>query len=116
MEKIAQKLTQINVPSEHNPLLEEVIRKVNENDEILTLWEVMNVNAITRLKMSDHGIVHFQIVANMALRMARLLQKHNVPLSIISDHNLSHNHGELVIFLASIFHDLSAEKIMKSIV
>jgi uncharacterized protein len=99
-------LNQLNVPAAHNPLLAEALKRVNESEEILTLWEVMNVNAIDRLKMSDHGIVHFQIVANMALKMARLLQKHNIPLSIIKDHNLTHDHGELVIFLASIFHDL----------
>jgi hypothetical protein len=42
----------------------------------------------------------------MALRIARILQKHDIPLSIIKDHNLTHNHGEVVIFLASIMHDL----------
>jgi len=105
-EKIPQKLTQISVPTQHNPLLAQALERVNANQEILALWEVMNVNAMDRLKMSDHGIVHFQIVANMALKMARLLQKRDVPLSIIKDHNLTHNHGELVIFLASIFHDL----------
>lgn len=106
MDETPKKLTHISVPAEHNPLLQQVLERVNSNEEILTLWDVMNVNAIDRLKMSDHGIVHFQIVANMALRIARLLQKHDIPLSIIKDHRLTHNHGEVVIFLASIFHDL----------
>lgn len=99
-------LNQISVPCTHNPLLEKVLGLVNQNEEILSLWSVMNVNAMDRLKMSDHGIVHFQIVANMALRMARIFQKKEIPLSIIKDHGLTHNHGEVVIFLASIMHDL----------
>lgn len=105
MEPRKRDLTQITVPADKNPLIQEVLARVNENEEILTLWKVINVNAIDRLKMSDHGIVHFQIVANIALRMSRLLEKHNVPLSIVADHKLTQNHGELVVFLASIMHD-----------
>ncbi len=99
-------LTKITVPSKENPLLTTVLEKVNSNEEILTLWKVINTNAIGRLKYGDHGIVHFQIVANIALRMARILKNKNIELSIIKDFNLTHNHGEIVIFLASIFHDL----------
>lgn len=106
MDSEVHKLTQLNIPTAHNPLLAEVVKRVNENEEVFALWDVINVNAMDRLHFSDHGAVHFQIVANMALRMARLLQKHDIPLSIIKDHGLTHNHGEVVIFLASIFHDL----------
>jgi uncharacterized protein len=106
MENQSKPFTHISVPSEHNPLLQKAVERVNETTELLTLWKIMNVNAMDRLKMSDHGIIHFQIVSNMALRMARILQRHDTPLSIIKDHKLTHNHGELVIFFASIMHDL----------
>jgi uncharacterized protein len=99
-------LTRITVPSKDNPILSKVLKRVNDNEEILTLWKVINVNAINRLKYGDHGIVHFQIVANIALRMARILEKNNIELSIIKDFGLTYNHGEVVVFLASIFHDL----------
>jgi uncharacterized protein len=106
MEPRKRDLTQISVPSDKNPLIQEALKRVNENEELLTLWKCINVNAMDRLRMSDHGIVHFQIVSNIALKMARMLAKHGVELSIIKDHGLTHNHGELVIFLASIMHDL----------
>jgi len=106
METQNKNLTQISVPAKNNRLIEKALEAINKNEEILSLWRVINVNAIDRLNMSDHGIVHFQIVANIALRIARILEKHEVPLSIVSDHGLTQNHGELVIFLASIMHDL----------
>ncbi len=106
MKRKTKELTRITVPANENPLLKKVLEEVNNNTEILTLWEVINTNAIKRLKYGDHGIVHFQIVANIALRMARILQKNKIDLSVIKDFGLTHNHAELIIFLASIFHDL----------
>jgi metal-dependent HD superfamily phosphatase/phosphodiesterase len=96
----------INVPSEHNELIQKVLKNINSNEEIKTLWMVINVNAIDRLKMTDHGHVHFQIVANISLKIARMLDKHGVELSIVEDYGLSKNHSELVILLTSLFHDL----------
>lgn len=106
MEKKNKDLTQISVPVKNNLLLGRVLSEVNSNEEILALWKVINVNAIDRLNMSDHGIVHFQIVANIALRIARILEKNKVGLSIVDDHGLTQDHGEVVIFLASLMHDL----------
>ncbi len=96
----------IHVPTEGNVLLEKCLGNVNSNKTLYTLWKVINVNAIDRLGMSDHGPVHFQIVANIALRLARLLTKNGVKMSTASDFKLENNHSELVIFLASILHDL----------
>jgi len=99
-------LSQISVPARKNELITQALARVNKNEEILTLWEVINVNAIDRLQMTDHGIVHFQIVANIGLKLARLLEKRGADLSIVSDHELTQNHGELVVVMASLFHDL----------
>lgn len=96
----------INVPAEHNPHIQKVVENINSNEEVKTLWQVINVNAIDRLGMTDHGPIHFQIVANIALKLARMLKKHGVELSIQKDFGLSREHGELVILLASLFHDL----------
>jgi|SRR5579859_932447 len=96
----------IRVPLNNNRLLEQAIQRVNQNEEILTLWKVANVNAIERLGFSDHGPVHVQIVANIALRLARILLKNNVQMSIVKDFQLTNQHAELVILLASLFHDL----------
>jgi hypothetical protein len=96
----------INVPVLDNELLEKALEIINENQEVRTLWKVINVNAIDRLGMSDHGPVHFQIVANIALRLGRILQKNNVEMSITKYFGLSVKYAELVILLASILHDL----------
>jgi uncharacterized protein len=96
----------IHVPIRSNVLLEKALNGINQDVEIKTLWRVLNVNAIDRLGMTDHGPVHFQIVANIAIRITRLLTKHQVQMAIEKDYELSHDHAELVILLASLFHDL----------
>ncbi len=67
-------LRKINVPFLENEVLGKTLEIINDNEEVRTLWKVINVNAIDRLGMSDHGPVHFQIVANIALRLSRILQ------------------------------------------
>lgn len=96
----------ITVPVLDNEILEKALEIINDNQEVRTLWKVINVNAIDRLGMSDHGPVHFQIVANIALRLGRILQKNNVEMSITKYFGLSVKYAELVILLASLFHDL----------
>ncbi len=96
----------IKVPILDNEILGKALEIINDNQEIQTLWKVINVNAIDRQGMSDHGPVHFQIVANIALRLGRILQKNNVEMSITQYFSLPVQYAELVILLASIFHDL----------
>ena len=96
----------IRVPLGENPLLEQALAIINANQEVLTLWKVINVNAIDRLGMSDHGAVHFQIVANIGLKLTRLLAKRGVEMSITKYFALSQQHAELVVLLACLFHDL----------
>ena len=96
----------IHVPARTNTLLEKALAVINGDVEIKTLWRVLNVNAIDRLEMTDHGPVHFQIVSNIAIRLARILVKNQVEMSIVKDYELTNDHAELVILLASLFHDL----------
>jgi metal-dependent HD superfamily phosphatase/phosphodiesterase len=96
----------IKVPAHRNGLLEKTLALINEDVEIKTLWRVININAIDRLGMTDHGVVHFQIVSNIALRLARILAKNQVRMSITRNYDLSNDDAELVILLASLFHDL----------
>lgn len=99
-------ITKITVPADYNDLLQKAVEKINANEEIWAMWKAINVNALHRLAMSDHGPVHFQVVANIGLKIARILKKNGVELSIVNDHDLTYEHGELVIFLASMTHDL----------
>lgn len=96
----------IHVPLKHNQLLGKTLEQINANEEILTLWNILNINAIDRMGMSDHGPVHFQIVANIALRLMRILEKHKVEMSIVKHFKLTRDHAEVVVVLASILHDV----------
>lgn len=98
--------TTIRVPLEDNPLLEEVLQRINTNPEIATLWKITNVNAIKRLVMTDHGVQHFQIVANNALTIQRLMVKRGIEMSICADFGLSVHHAEVVVLLTSLLHDI----------
>lgn len=96
----------IHVPLYGNEILEKAVERINQDTEVRTLWRVINVNAIDRSGMSDHGPVHFQIVANIALRLTRLLVKSQVEMSIVKNYGLSNHYAELVVFLGSTLHDL----------
>jgi len=96
----------INLDTKNNKLLKEVLARVNKNTEIKTMWEMTNTNAIKRMGYSDHGVVHFQIVAEYALQMTRILVSHGSKMGIVRDYALTKDHGEVVVVLASLFHDL----------
>jgi metal-dependent HD superfamily phosphatase/phosphodiesterase len=96
----------IRVPARHNPRLLQVVDRVNADAELYTLWQVVNVNAVQRLRMSDHGPVHVQIVTNIALKLLRLLGDRGVQPNLVVDHNLSSEDAEVVVVLASLLHDL----------
>ena len=96
----------LKIDTNNNKLLSQVVSRINKNDEIKTLWKIMNVMAIDRLGMSDHGPTHFQIVANNGLKIARILNKSKVEMSITKDFGLGYDYAETVVFLGCIMHDL----------
>jgi hypothetical protein len=96
----------IRLPARHNPRLQQMIDRVNTDAELYALWQVVNINAVQRLGMSDHGPVHVQIVTNIALKLLRLLGERGVQPNIVADHNLSSEDAEVVVVLASLLHDL----------
>lgn len=106
IDEVSTSKIKISIPLDGNKILEEVVNRVNGNRELKTLWRVMNVNAIERLGYTDHGPTHFNVVANYALQISRILNKHGVKMSIVRDFGLTYDHAEVVIFLASIMHDL----------
>jgi len=65
-----------------------------------------NTNAVKRMGMSDHGPVHFQIVANIALRLLRLLVERGIQPNVVSDHNLTVEDAEVIVVLSALLHDL----------
>ena len=96
----------IRLPARHNPILQQVVERVNADEQLYALWTAMNVNAVTRLGMSDHGPVHFQVVSNIALKLLRQLIEAGVVPSIVRDHGMTNNDAEVVVVLGALLHDL----------
>jgi metal-dependent HD superfamily phosphatase/phosphodiesterase len=96
----------IRVPSRHNPRLAEIIERVNGDEELKAIWRCANVNAVDRLGLSDHGWVHIQIVANVGLKLLRLLLDAGIRPSIVVNHGLSNEDAEVVVVLGALLHDL----------
>jgi uncharacterized protein len=97
---------EIRLPVRHNPVVQAVVDRVNEDEELYALWTAMNVNAVDRLGMTDHGPVHFQIVSNIGLRMLRLLVERGVVPSVVKDHGMGNDEAELIVVMACLLHDL----------
>lgn len=95
-----------SVPSRHNPKLQRLVSGINADIELQQLWRCANVNAVDRARMSDHGPVHIQIVANISLKLLRLLMGGDVEPSIVRDHGLTAEDAEVVVVLAAALHDV----------
>jgi metal-dependent HD superfamily phosphatase/phosphodiesterase len=99
------KRLRINAPR-GNDRLREVLERVNASDELYALWTVVNVNAMDRLGMTDHGPVHVKIVMNIAVKLLRLLVKRGIEPSIVRDYGLGNDDAEVVVALAALLHDV----------
>ena len=49
--KTAISSSAINVPTKGNKILEKVLKRANDDEELKVMWDVINVNAIERRKM-----------------------------------------------------------------
>ncbi len=96
----------VHVPDARNPKLQRFMEAVRADAELYMYWQAQNVNAITRLGMTDHGPVHVHIVANLALRLLRMLVAHGVQPSIVRDYDLSVDDAEVVVVAAALLHDI----------
>lgn len=97
---------EIRLPVRHNPPLQRILAQINADVDLQALWRCANVTAVDRLHMSDHGPVHVQIVANIALRLLRLLVARGVQPSVVRDHGLANEDAEVVVALGALLHDL----------
>ena len=96
----------LHLPARHNPTLHKLVERINADDEVYALWECANVNAVTRLGMTDHGPVHVHIIANIALKLMRLLIAAGIQPTLVRDHGLTNEDAEVVVVLAALTHDL----------
>jgi len=95
-----------SLPARHNPRLQELTERIDGDEELRQMWRSVNINAMDRGGYSDHGEVHIKIVANIALRLARLLMAAGVPMSVVSDYGLTNDDAEVIVVLGAALHDL----------
>ena len=95
-----------NIPFRNNAKLKNVMDKVKADTKLHTYWKCSNVMAIERMGYTDHGPTHVKIVANLALRLLRILVDKQVAPSIVKNYGMRNEDAEVVVVLGSIFHDL----------
>jgi metal-dependent HD superfamily phosphatase/phosphodiesterase len=94
------------VPVRKNQMLRQVVERINQDEELLQLWRCANINSVNRMNYPDHGLVHIKIVANMALKLIRMLAGANVEMSVTADYDLEVDDAEVIVVLAACLHDL----------
>ena len=96
----------IKLPSRHNAKLKSLVNEVNRDRKLQAYLKCVNVVAIDRMGFTDHGPIHVKIVANSALKLLRLLVESGVVPNIVKDYGLTNEDAEVIVFLASVMHDL----------
>ncbi|MCX8150235.1 MAG: HD domain-containing protein [Candidatus Bathyarchaeota archaeon] len=95
-----------NIPYKGNPKLQQVMEQIKKDTKLHTYWRCSNVMAIDRMGYTDHGPTHVKIVANLALKLLRMLVEKGVKPSIVANYGMKNEDAEVVVVLGSIFHDL----------
>ena len=95
-----------NIPFRRNRKLKQIMASVQQDSLLNSYWKCCNIMAIDRMGYTDHGPTHVKIVANLALKLLRILVKSGVEPSIVKDYKMENVDGEVVVVLGSIFHDL----------
>ena len=94
------------IPVRKNQMLRQVVERINQDEELLQLWRCANINSVDRMNYPDHGLVHIKIVANMALKLIRVLAGANVEMSVTANYGLEADDAEVIVVLAAGLHDL----------
>lgn len=94
------------VLAKKNRKIKRLVQRINEDAELQQLWKCANVNAVDRGGISDHGEIHIRIVANAALKILRLLAASGIEPSVVKNHGLGRDDGEVVVVLAACLHDI----------
>jgi len=94
----------INVPVRANKKLGRLLERVNADLQLKAWWHVANVNAVKRLEINDHSWVHVQIVANIGLKLLRLLTKSKIQPAMVTDYAMAADDAEVVVFLGALTH------------
>ena len=82
------------------------MKRIREDKKLNVFWKCANTMAIDRMGYTDHGPTHVKIVANLALKLLRILLNLNIEPSIVKNYGLTNEDAEVVVVLGSIFHDI----------
>ncbi len=95
-----------NIPFHGNQKLKHVVKKIKKDKKLQTFWKCSNIMAIERMGFNDHGPTHVKIVANLSLKLLRILTEFGVQPNIMKNYGMKSDDAEVVVVLGSIFHDL----------
>ncbi|ADD08103.1 HD domain-containing protein [Candidatus Aciduliprofundum boonei] len=99
-------MSEFSVPYENNEKLKILVNRIKNDVELNTLWKASNIIAIDRLGYNDHGPVHVKIVANLALRMLRILINKGIVPGVVKNYGMKNEDAEIIVTLASALHDI----------
>ena len=99
-------MSEFSVPYENNEKLKILVNRIKNDVELNTLWKASNIIAIDRLGYNDHGPVHVKIVANLALRMLRILINKGIVPGVVKNYGMKNYDAEIIVTLASALHDI----------
>lgn len=105
-ESVREERRIFSVPARHNLKLQRLLDAINDDTGLQQLWRCANINAVDRSGMSDHGPTHVRIVANIALKLLRLLMAGGVEPNIVRDYGLTAEDAEVVVVLGAALHDI----------
>lgn len=94
------------VPARRNTKLQALLDAINADTALHQLWRCANINAVDRSGMSDHGPTHVRIVANISLKLLRLLVDGGIEPNIVRDYGLAGDDAEVVVVLSAALHDI----------
>lgn len=96
----------IKIPTRRNTKLEQIVERINQDVELHQMWKCVNINAVDRSGINDHGEVHIRIVSNIALKLMRLLIEATVQPSVVTNYGLTNDDAEVIVVLSGCTHDL----------
>jgi uncharacterized protein len=94
----------VDAPTRGNRRLEKLFAAANADRQVRAWWHVQQVTA-DRMAMSDHSWIHIRVVANIALRILRLLVRRGVVPNVVSDYGMDARDAEVVVVAACLLHD-----------
>ncbi|WP_423996976.1 HD domain-containing protein [Halorubrum trapanicum] len=86
--------------------LNEVLARVESDEEVVTYLEAQNVNPVARKGYNDHGSKHVEIVRDRALRLYDLLKSGGVEFNGARQQGLDEADEPVIVALAATLHDI----------